>query len=70
MKYISEITGKTYRDTEVIWIKNPRQAARFIKHGAVVLDIVVAKKTDDLAIVFNKEDTKELKRLWDEYKLE
>ena len=69
MKYLSEVTGKIYKDTESIWIRNPRQAARFIKNGATVLDVVVSKTTDDLAIVFDKEETAEMKRLWDNYEL-
>ena len=69
MKYVSEVTGKTYRDTESIWVKNPRQAARFIKNGATILDVVVARNTDDLAIVFDKEETEEMRMLWANYEL-
>lgn len=69
MKYISEVTGKTYKDVDAVWIKNWRQAGRFIKHGAIPIDVVVAKHTDDVAIVFDKEETAELMRLWNSFEL-
>lgn len=70
MKYVSDVTGCVYRDTDSVWIKNMDQAARYLEHGAKVYDIVVSRRDGKLALVFNKNETATLKELWDQYKLE
>lgn len=71
MKYLSEFSGKTYRDSESIWIWNTKQIGRMLKHGAIPIDIVSNKKQgcDDFAVIFDREQTEEMRRLWDEYRL-
>jgi len=64
----SNITHLSYEDTDCVYIVNPRQAYCYLNNSAVLYDIFCGRDYR-LVFVFNKNETKELKRLWDEHKL-
>lgn len=59
----SKITGKTYDTDDVLYIVNPLQTYKYIKHGAELLDIELGSN-DKLLYVFNRANTKELYDAW------
>jgi hypothetical protein len=46
---VSEITGKRYNPSECVYIKNPVQTAKYLKHNLPLLDLIVS---DDDKLVF------------------
>lgn len=73
MKVKSNLQPRDYSVKEVYRIINPEQAKRFIKHRCFPIDIYPSlnnNKEDIIVYVFLKQEAGELKRLWDEYKLD
>lgn len=78
MKNVSEVTGKTYTVEDTVRIFNPKQAATYMAHGAMPIDIMSTDCQPDKALppdyrieyIFKKDEkTRELFRLWCEHKL-
>lgn len=70
----STITGKNYNPSECVYISNPIQCAKYLKHIGTefFMDIIFSseKREDALVFVWAKNDkTKECKLLWDQHKL-
>lgn len=68
MKYpvadiVSEITGKTYNPSECVYIKNPVQTAKYLKHKLPLLDLIVSDD-DKLVFIFNRDMSRENYELW------
>ena len=58
----SVVTSRSYRPIDSRYIKNPAQAFKFVKNGAIVYDLLAG---DDCFIwVFNRAETMELNDLW------
>ena len=75
MKYHSKVTGKYYDVYDVVFIGNIIQAGAYIYAGAgdCLIDVLYdkSKSKNKLTFVFEKnERTKELFKLWNDYKLE
>lgn len=62
MQVISEVTGLTYSPDEMVYLVNPLQSARYLKHGAVLYDIFESK--DMLVFVFSRNDTRQMYQQW------
>lgn len=60
---VSDITGKQYNPSECVYIKNPVQTARYIKHNLPLLDLLVSDD-DKLVFIFNREKSRECYELW------
>ena len=72
MKNVSEVTGKTYTVEDMVKIFNPKQAATYMAHGVMPLDIISTDCQVDKTLppdykieyLFDRHATKELFRLW------
>ena len=64
---VSPITGLEYRPLDCVFYRNPVQAHRFMKHGAVLYDLIVGD--DGFTWVFNREATRGLNDLWCRHEL-
>ena len=63
----SVVTSRNYRPIDSRYIKNPAQAFKFVKHGAIVYDLLAG---DDCFIwVFSRAETVELNDLWCRHEL-
>lgn len=62
MRVNSKITNQSYFGERMVYIGNPIQIARYLKHGATLYDIF--ENNDKLIAVFSKEETAELFTLW------
>lgn len=60
---VSEITGVKYNPAECVYIRNPVQTAKYIKHKLPLLDLIVGDD-DKLTFVFDRETSKNLYQLW------
>jgi hypothetical protein len=60
---VSEITGKQYNPSDCVYIKNPVQTARYLKHKLPLLDLIVSDD-DKLVFIFNRELSRESYELW------
>lgn len=67
MKFRSKVTDLVYEGMDVVYISNPLQCARYIKHGATLYDVFENK--DCLVCVFKKDETKELYDRWCKHEL-
>ena len=70
----SKITGKTYEQSEAIYLTNPVQCQRYFKFlgDEPFLDILFTseKREDALVFVWKRcPDTKKAKELWDKHML-
>lgn len=65
---VSEITGIQYNPTECVYIKNPVQTAKYLKHKLPLIDILVGED-DKLVFVFNREFSREYYELWLKHEL-
>lgn len=72
-KIHSDVTGKDYDIRKVVTVRNVREAALFIKHGAELIDVY---PTEDLysgdailCFIFDREATKGLFDLWQKHEL-
>lgn len=69
----SNVTGKTYSSLNVVRIVNPKQAAAYMYHGALLVDVYSSYDPDKdshvLVYLFNREDTRELYRKWCNHEL-
>ena len=68
MRYRSTVTGRLYLPEHSCFITNPKQAALYIKHGAVLLDLMV-DRGDRLVYVFDKDESAPLYKKWKNYQL-
>lgn len=60
---------REYFAAESVAIRDRYQQYLYIKHNAYPIDIYVSNSTNDLVMVFDKEATKDLYKLYREYKL-
>lgn len=67
MRVNSKITNQEYFGERMVYLSNPVQVARYLKHGATLYDIFENK--DKLVFVFNREETEELFTLWCRHEL-
>lgn len=65
----SDITGSKYNPAECVYIKNPVQTARYLKHKLPLLDIIVGDD-DKLVFIFNRESSREYYELWLRHELD
>jgi len=54
---------RPYKASRSVFIKDRYQSYLYIKHGAKILDIY-ADNMDNLVMVFDKEETRELYQKW------
>lgn len=59
-----------YDAFDSIGIRNPSQAARFVKHGAKLCDIYLSKDGDKFVYVFTKSEIAPLMEKWNRYELQ
>jgi hypothetical protein len=65
----SEVTGLEYESDNSISIYNPKQYGKFITHGAIILDVLIDKKTENCCIVFDRKDVAPLFEKWVKHEL-
>lgn len=68
MRITSDITGKTYEDSSVVFFTNLPQSIAYMKAGAVPLDVMVGN-SNKLIFVFSKEDHMKLRERWARHEL-
>lgn len=67
MRMRSTVTDRWYDPVEMVYLENPLQIARYIKHGATLYDLL--ENNDVLVAVFSKRQTFELYKLWQKHEL-
>ena len=67
LKVRSTITDRVYDPMEMVYLENPKQIARYIKHGATLYDLMESR--DILIGVFSKRETLGLYDLWRKHEL-
>lgn len=60
---ISELTGREYRDEEVVFFRNLYQCAFYIKHNCYPIDMFCDGQ-GKLVMVFDRQKHNELIKLW------
>lgn len=73
MEVKTNLHPRNYSIKEVYRIVNQEQAKRFMKHGCYPIDMYPSFDKEGRSIivfVFLKEESEELKKLWDNYKLD
>ena len=60
---VSELTGETYHDEDVVFFRNTLQSAFYVFNSAKLVDIFVDDKMH-FVFVFFREDHNRLKLLW------
>ena len=60
---VSELTGKTYRDEDVVFFRNLKQCAFYIKHHCLPIEMFTDGE-DKLVMVFNRKQHNDLIKLW------
>lgn len=68
MRIRSAITDRVYNPDSMVYLENPIQIAKYIKHGATLYDLL--ENNDVLVGVFSKKETSYLYKLWQEHKLD
>lgn len=63
----SKITGIEYVPKECVYIKNPLQAALYLKHIPII-DITVGQD-NKMCFVFDMEESRDLYRKWNSHEL-
>lgn len=64
----SNVTDRIYEPDLMVYVVNPVQTAKYLKHGAVLYDLL--ESGGNLVAVFSKKETGELYRLWQKHELE
>lgn len=67
MRVRSEVTDRTYDPAAMVYLQNPTQIARYLRHGATLFDLT--ENNDRLVAAFSKRETSELYRLWQKHEL-
>lgn len=67
MRINSRITNQSYFGERMVYIGNPVQAARYLKHGAMLYDVF--ENNDKVVFVFSREETASLFSLWCKHEL-
>lgn len=62
MTTLSKTTGRAYKGERMVYILNPVQTAKYLKHGMTLYDIF--ESNGSLVFVFDKDETKEIYDLW------
>ena len=60
---VSELTGKTYIDEEVVYFRNLTQCTFYIKHHCYPIEMFT-DGNDKLVMVFDRKQHNELIKLW------
>lgn len=63
MRQVSDVTGKTYYDEEVVFYTNLTQCAFAVEHGFLPIDLFT-RSDHKLVMVFTKEDHRKIMPLW------
>lgn len=67
MKIRSVTTDRMYDPDLMVFIENPTQIAKYLKHGAILYDIF--DNDNNLVAAFSKRETSELYKLWQRHEL-
>lgn len=67
MKIRSITTGRVYDPDLMVFIENPTQIAKYLKHGVTLYDLF--DNDDNLVAAFSKRETSELYKLWQKHEL-
>lgn len=67
MEVTSEVTGRVYEKENTISIYNPVQAAKFIKHGSIIIDIKL--DNDKICFIFDRFEIQPLMDKWRRFEL-
>lgn len=67
MRMRSTVTDRWYDPVEMVYLENPLQIARYMKHGATLYDLL--ENNDVLVAVFSRRQTSELYKLWQKHEL-
>lgn len=62
MKIRSVVTDRYYEQEEMVYITNTAQIAKYLKHGAVLYDLI--EVDGKLTGAFSKKETKDLYAKW------
>lgn len=62
MRTHSKVTDRTYVTGEMVYLTNPVQIAKYIKHGATVYDML--ENNERLVVVFSRRETRKLYEQW------
>lgn len=65
---VSDITGKQYNPAECVYIRNPVQAAKYLKYKLPLIDLVVSDD-DKLVFIFNRDESRPWYELWLKHEL-
>lgn len=60
---ISELTGKRYRDEDVVYFRNLYQCAFYIKHHCYPVEMFT-DSNDKLVMVFDRKQHNDIIKLW------
>lgn len=62
MRTHSKVTDRIYVTGDMVYLTNPVQIAKYIKHGATVYDML--ENNERLVVVFSRRETKKLYEQW------
>lgn len=62
MRTYSKVTGRTYNTDDMVYLANPVQIAKYVKHGAILYDLL--ENDGKLVAVFSRRETKKLYEQW------
>lgn len=62
MQITSKVTGLCYSGEDMVYISNPLQTAKYMKHGATLYDVIQSQ--DKLIFIFSRSETRMLFDLW------
>ena len=58
----SKTAMRHYRGMDCVFIKNPKQAYKYMKHGAILYDLLIGE--EEFIFAFNKKEVTPLYDLW------
>lgn len=62
MRIHSNVTDRTYRTSEMVYLLNPIQIAKYVKHGATIYDVL--ENDGKLVVAFSRKETRHLYDQW------
>ena len=62
MRVRSTVTDRTYQSDDMVYLANPTQIAKYMKHGAVLYDLI--ESDGRLIGVFSRRETRRLYERW------
>ena len=61
---------KEYDANDIVCIKNPLQAAAYVRNGAELCEVFLSYDKMKFVYLFERKKTQKLKELWDRHKLD